>query len=429
MQLGTLRQILLLSGMALVPLFARTSSAQQESVSSTEAPASSKLSCEPCVLQFGRVDVQHTKALSVTLTNSGKTVIRISRVRRSSSEFSWGDQALPFTIAPRHSRTLRISFRPSAKGDISGNLEFLSKAAGSRFELRLHGTGVTGSLISTPAQISFGDVRARSAKAEYAMIRNSSSTNVTISAVTTSDNEFLVRGLSLPLTLRTGESYTFKVVFWPKSPGKRAARLAVVSNAANSTIDVALLGNGTPDGELRLGAATLDFGTVKVGASKNLPGLLSASLAPVTVTSASSDSAEFRIHGVAFPVHLAPGQSLRFTVDFTPQNSGSARGKLSFHSNAADSSLSAVLMGNGTAAQHSVTLEWSASATRVKGYNVYRSEAPSLKYSRLNSALDSQTAFTDVSVESGKTYYYVTTAVSSAGVESSYSNRVEAVIP
>jgi fibronectin type 3 domain-containing protein len=116
-------------------------------------------------------------------------------------------------------------------------------------------------------------------------------------------------------------------------------------------------------------------------------------------------------------------------VEFEPQKSGMATGRLWFHSNAADSSLSAVLTGNGTAAQHNVTLEWSASVTRVKGYNVYRSEAPSLNYSRLNSALDSQTGFTDVSVESGRTYYYVTTAVSTAGVESSYSNRVEAIIP
>jgi hypothetical protein len=429
MQSGRLRQILLLSGMAWVLVFARTSGAQQDGISSTQSPPSSRLSCKPCVLQFGRVDVKHTKALSVTLTNGGKTSIRVSRIRRSSPAFGWGDQALPFTIAPGHSRTLRISFQPSVKGDINGNLEFLSNAADSSSELRLHGTGVTGSLISTPSQISFGDVRTRSAKAEYATVRNSSSMNVKISAVTTSDNEFSVRGLSLPLTLRTGESYTFKAVFWPKSPGKRTGSLTVVSNAADSALEIRLLGNGTPDGELRLGATTLDFGTVKVGARKNLRELLLASGAPVTVTSATSDSAEFRISGVAFPVHLAPGQSLRFTVDFAPQNSGSARGKLSFHSNAADSSLSAVLMGNGTAAQHSVTLEWSASATRVKGYNVYRSEAPSQKYSRLNGALDSQTAFTDVSVESGKNYYYVTTAVSAAGVESSYSNRVEAIIP
>lgn len=422
-------RILILSGIVAVLVSGRLAHAQENSASLTEATATSRLSCKPAFLQFGNVDVKHTKALSVTLRNGGRTSIRLSRIRRSSSAFSWGNQVLPLTIAPGRSRTIRISFRPSARGDISGRLEFLSNGADSGFELPVRGTGVTGSLIATPAQISFGDVQARSAKAEYATVRNSSSAKVTISAVRTSDRDFSIRGITLPLMLRTGESYTFKAVFVPQSPGKKAGSLTVVSNASDPTFAIPLQGHGTPDGELRLRTTALDFGTVKVGASKHLEGMISASVAPVTITSASSDSAEFQISGLSFPLHLAPGESLRFTVDFAPQNGGLARGKLSFHSNAAESLLSAVLTGNGAAAQHSVTLGWSASATRVKGYNVYRSEAPSPRYSKLNDALDTETGFTDVSVESGKTYFYVTTAVSAAGIESSYSNRVEATIP
>jgi hypothetical protein len=168
---------------------------------------------------------------------------------------------------------------------------------------------------------------------------------------------------------------------------------------------------------------------VRVGASKSLSGVLSASEAAVTVTSASSNSPEFRLSGVSFPIHLEPGQRARFTVKFAPESSGLASGNISFHSNAADSSLSAALMGNGTAAQHRVTLEWNASAPRVTGYYIYRSEVPGRKYSRLNSLLNPDTAFTDWLVQSGKTYCYVTTAVSEDGIESAYSNRVEVAIP
>ena len=38
-------------------------------------------------------------------------------------------------------------------------------------------------------------------------------------------------------------------------------------------------------------------------------------------------------------------------------------------------------------------------------------------------------SYDDSTVQSGQAYYYVTTAVDSAGVESGYSSQVQAVIP
>ena len=50
-------------------------------------------------------------------------------------------------------------------------------------------------------------------------------------------------------------------------------------------------------------------------------------------------------------------------------------------------------------------------------------------YSKLNSALLASTSYTDNNVVSGLTYYFVTTAVDSSGMESTYSNQVSTVIP
>ena len=47
----------------------------------------------------------------------------------------------------------------------------------------------------------------------------------------------------------------------------------------------------------------------------------------------------------------------------------------------------------------------------------------------LNSGLISATNYTDQTVQSGVTYYYVTTAVDSLGVESIYSNEAAASVP
>ena len=82
-----------------------------------------------------------------------------------------------------------------------------------------------------------------------------------------------------------------------------------------------------------------------------------------------------------------------------------------------------------SAAAQSVGLTWSASASIVIGYNIYRGNQPGGPYNLLNSSLDRGTTYTDATVQAGKPYYYVATAVSSSGVESGYSNEVQVTVP
>jgi len=79
--------------------------------------------------------------------------------------------------------------------------------------------------------------------------------------------------------------------------------------------------------------------------------------------------------------------------------------------------------------QHSASLSWNASTSAVVGYNVYRGTVSGGPYTMINTALDAATNYTDSSVQSGQTYYYVVTAVDSAGTESGFSAETVAVIP
>jgi hypothetical protein len=81
-----------------------------------------------------------------------------------------------------------------------------------------------------------------------------------------------------------------------------------------------------------------------------------------------------------------------------------------------------------TAAQHSVTLNWHASSsTGVTGYRVYRSTISGGYYSWLATAAG--LTYIDTAVQSAATYYYVLSAINSAGQQSTYSNQVRAVVP
>ena len=76
-----------------------------------------------------------------------------------------------------------------------------------------------------------------------------------------------------------------------------------------------------------------------------------------------------------------------------------------------------------------VALAWTASTSQVAGYNAYRSLTSGGPYTQLNTSLISATSYVDMLVQDGYTYYYVTTAVDSQGIESAYSNEASATVP
>jgi hypothetical protein len=76
----------------------------------------------------------------------------------------------------------------------------------------------------------------------------------------------------------------------------------------------------------------------------------------------------------------------------------------------------------------SISLSWTRStSTNVVGYNVYRADVAGGTYVKRNSALVTATTYVD-SATSGRTYYYVATAVDSNKLESGYSNQSVAVV-
>jgi fibronectin type 3 domain-containing protein len=127
---------------------------------------------------------------------------------------------------------------------------------------------------------------------------------------------------------------------------------------------------------------------------------------------------------------LAPGQTATLNVTFAPSAAGSATGSIVVNSDATNSPLNIGLTGSGVQpVQHSTTLSWTASTSTVMGYNAYRGTVSGGPYTKLNASVNTSTTYTDSTVQSGQTYFYVVTAVDSSGVESSYSNQASGAIP
>lgn len=174
--------------------------------------------------------------------------------------------------------------------------------------------------------------------------------------------------------------------------------------------------------------ATLAAGEVVIGSSGTAAGALNATGADVTVTAATSSNSRFSIGGLSLPVSIPSGQSVPFTLTFSPQVAGADSAILTFTSNAQPSTTTESATGTGTAASsHSVSLSWNASSSpNIAGYNVYRAPyaASCGSYSKINRSLNAATAYVDASVADGMNYCYATTAVNSSNEESGYSNIV-----
>ncbi len=193
-------------------------------------------------------------------------------------------------------------------------------------------------------------------------------------------------------------------------------------------------GSGThqdvPAGQLVVSPSSLDFGKVAVGHKVTKTGTIRAGNARITVASADWSGEGYSVSGIAFPVTVAAGQSVSFKVTFAPQKGGSSSGNISFVSDASNSPLAEAFSANGTqSGAHSVTLSWLANASDVVGYNIYRGVQSKGPYTKINSDPHPNATFTDGSVQSGQTYFYVTTALNKHGKESKPSNQVQVTIP
>jgi len=79
--------------------------------------------------------------------------------------------------------------------------------------------------------------------------------------------------------------------------------------------------------------------------------------------------------------------------------------------------------------KHAVILTWNASTSPVIGYNVYRRSSPQGSYLKINPSVVPALTFTDDTVQSGITYYYVARAVDAQNHESINSNESSATVP
>jgi hypothetical protein len=199
---------------------------------------------------------------------------------------------------------------------------------------------------------------------------------------------------------------------------------SVTSNPASLTV--------SKIGTLVLSSSTssLNFGNVSISSSSTQRIILTnVGSSDVTISHVLVAGAGFN-STASNGLTLSPGQVTTLTSTFAPSASGAATGQLTVNSNATNSPASISLSGTGVAAGvHSVALSWTGAITGVTGYNAYASTVSGGPFVKLTATPLTSPSYTDNSVQSDRTYYYVVTALNASDQESLYSNEVTAIVP
>jgi hypothetical protein len=342
---------------------------------------------------------------------------------------------VPYKISAGAYLTLSVKFAPTSSGLSSGYVLFTSNSSNGSTEYSVSGTGVTaaGTVATTPASVSFGTVVNGTTNSQTVQLKNTGTASTTISSATVSGTGFKLSGISLPLTLSAGQTSNFTVGFNPAASGSVTGSVIIKSNATNPTYTMALSGTGaTATRTISLAASSLNFGNEIVGGSSPLQvAVKNTGNSSLTISQINVIGAGFSITTGITGSTIAAGQTAELNVVFAPKVAGSVSGTVSLLSNATNSPNSFAVSGAGVSSTaHSVALNWAASSSSgVTGYYVYRSTVSGSSYTRITSSVVNALKYTDATVSSGETYYYVVTAVNSSGAESGQSAQVDAVIP
>jgi hypothetical protein len=403
-------------------------------LSGTATQTQAQLTISPTSVNFNSVAVGSNNPQTITLTNTGNASLTISGSSVSGTGYSISGLSVGQIITAGGNATFTAKFTPTAEGTAVGSISISSNAPNSPATIGLTGIGTQPLVSATPTTGNLGTVVVGSSNSQSIMLSNTGNATLTISQITVTGAGYTVTGLSTATTIAALGSVTFDAIFTPATAsGTVPGSIVIATNGLPAQLTIPLTGISIAATTV-LGASpsSLAFGNVNLNTSTPMTTTITnTGNSNVTITGVNTVGAGFSSSGVSNGLTLTPNQTATLTVTFDPTTAGAVSGaSVTIVSNAGG--LAIPVSGTGTAAaQDSVSLTWTASSSSdVTGYYAYRSTTEGSGYVKLNPTSPTSTEeYTDSTVESGTTYYYVVTAVDSSDVESDYSAPATAVIP
>ena len=224
------------------------------------AVGSGTLVSSPASLSFRSLQSGQTQTSPMTLTNSGSSTVTVSQATVSASAFTISGLNLPLTLAAGQSASFSVTVHQPSSAAVNANLSLVSDASNNSLVIPLSSGAAVGGVLSTSdSSLDFSNVPVGSTNPLSETLTNTGGSTVSVSQANVTGTGFKVTGLSLPLSLSAGQSFTFGVVFAPTTGGSKSGSISVVSDASNPALTISMVGTATVAGQLAVGPSALNF--------------------------------------------------------------------------------------------------------------------------------------------------------------------------
>jgi hypothetical protein len=339
------------------------------------------------ILNFGQLASGQTALRVLTLTNSSATAPLT--IRRITSPWPFlSTSTCAATLVPSASCTVTLIYSPINQVSAAINppptttdtvsLIIESDAASSPDLINLAGSS-TPIVAASPSNAALQPILAASQNSltfaatigatsspQTVILSNTGTASLSISAIQSTSDFALANTCS---TLAPGATCTVTASFTPQNPtgpSTRSGAIEISSNASTPLEFVSLFGTIAP-AMLTVSPASLDFGTILIGASSTLslqlsnPGTTAATLLGLIVTG------DYSVSTGTCPTPgntLLPGAACTLQITFTPTQTGTRPATLSIANSASILPLTIPLTGIGyAAASFALTVDGAASAS------------------------------------------------------------------
>ncbi len=297
------------------------------------------------------INTTSTAFLLISNVGSGPGDIKAITTPPATSAFRVsGLLAFPITLNANSQLRLQVDYKPTGAVTDTGQIQ-VTLDSGTILTANLLGSGTAPSLVyellqgdapvavTPPGPIALPDTNVGETSSVIVRVRNAGNGTATVNTPGTSGAAFSLSDLPLfPQILKTGDSFTFSINFTPPQAAALKGNLVVSSDLFSLT------GQGlgakltfsytTPAGTKVLASGdAVVFGQIPIGQNQQVSftvantGTLPAPIANIGVAESNSP---FKVSGISrpLPTSLGAGESLQFTITFTPTIQGFVNGNL-----------------------------------------------------------------------------------------------------
>ncbi|MGQ9591585.1 MAG: choice-of-anchor D domain-containing protein [Planctomycetota bacterium] len=312
-----------------------------------------EIEVSPLYLDFGEVALGSSRALTITVRNTGTGWLNVSSLALgpgSTAEFRLDDTPSKASVAPSASLRATVLYVPADLGADSRTVAIESDDADEPLVVvSLAGVGAPApvpEIEASPASLGFGEVQRGGSRDLVLTIRNLGTASLNVSSIALASgttNQFSIA--SGPSSANVGPlaSISVTIRYAPRDLGYDTGAVRIRSNDADEpTVTVSLTGSGIdiPAPEIDVAPLSLSFGNVIAGESKTLSftirNLGSAALSVSRVALGAGTSAEFSIVSGSSPAEIPAGGSASVSVAFAPEAAASRSGTVLVDTDDAD---------------------------------------------------------------------------------------------